>query len=108
MADPDGTQAARPTVTSTEAPAELIAGDLALAIRERHIRPGEPLPSADRLRTSYDVPPATVSAALDRLSRAGVIRGGPDEGMYAHELGSGGSRQALDVLAVPALCRRLR
>ena len=107
LADPDGTRAVRPTVTSTEVPAELIAGDLALAIREGHIRPGEPLPSAGRLVASYHVPPATVSAALGRLSRAGVIGGDPDQGMFAQELGSGGPRQALDVMAVPALCRRL-
>lgn len=56
---------------------------------------------------SYHVPPATVSAALGRLSRAGVIDGDPDQGMFAQELGSGEPRQALDVLAVPALCRRL-
>ena len=107
LADPDGTRAEWPAVTSTEAPAELIAGDLALAIREGHIRPGEPLPAADRLMASYHVPPAAVSAALGRLSRAGVIDGDPDQGMFAQELGSGEPRQALDVLAVPALCRRL-
>jgi hypothetical protein len=107
LADPDGTWAAWPTVTSTEAPAELIAGDLALAIREGHIKPGEPLPSADRLMDSYGVPPATVTAAFGGLSRAGVIRGDPDQGMFAQDLGSDGRRQALDVLAVPALCRRL-
>jgi DNA-binding transcriptional MocR family regulator len=91
---------------STEAPAERIAGDLALAMHEEQIRPGERLPPAERLMASYDVPPATVMAALERLSLAGVTTGDAGQAFAASVL-TGPARQALSVLAAPAMCRRL-
>jgi len=51
------------------------------------------------------VPPATATAALNRLTLAGVIRGDPGQAMFAREQAS--SSQVLAILAVPALCRRL-
>jgi hypothetical protein len=92
---------------STEVPAERIAGDLALAFREGRIRPGEPLPASERLAAVYQVPLPVAGQALRRLSLAGLIRGGADQGTFVRGQVDARSGLALDVMAVPALCRRL-
>ena len=92
---------------STETPAELIAGDVALAIRQGHIEPGEPLPSPERLAASYDELRATAEGALIRLSRAGVIGGDASQGTFVAPELTGVASQALDVMAAPAMCRWL-
>jgi hypothetical protein len=66
---------------STETPAERIAGDLALAAAQ-----GLPAPTAERLAEAYDVPPATVTAAMGRLT---AVEG------------------ARELLAAAAMCRHL-
>jgi DNA-binding FadR family transcriptional regulator len=92
---------------STEMPAERMVGDLALAIHEGHISPGEPLPAPERLMASYDVPPATVTEALNRLSATGIITGDASQGRVAAVALTSTARQALHVMAAPAMCRRL-
>ena len=94
-------------MSSTETPAERIAGDIALAIHQGEIRPGGPLPPAERLMASYDVPRATVTAALDKLSRAKVIGGDAGQGAFAAPELTGMTRQVLDIMAAPAMCRCL-
>jgi hypothetical protein len=80
---------------STEVPAERIAGDLALAEREGAV----PLPSAKQLEAVYQVPPATVSAALGRLDGSWPPGGGAAQGRHA------GTWTLL--LAAAAMCRRI-
>jgi hypothetical protein len=75
---------------STETPAERIACDVALAIYEG----ASPLPSPQQLTAAYDVPPATVAAAEDRLAAARLAVSAEDGG-------------AMQLLAAAAMCRRL-
>jgi hypothetical protein len=90
-------------MSSTESP----AGDLALAIHEGAITAGDPLPPPARLMAKYDVPPATVMAALERLSLVGVIGGDAGQGSFAALELTGQARQVLDIMAAPAMCRRV-
>jgi DNA-binding transcriptional MocR family regulator len=93
--------------TLTETPAERIAGDLALAIHQRLIRPGERLPSQSKLMTSYGVAMGTASAALGKLAAAGLIRTVPGSGTFAVRPNPFEPNPVLDVLAAASLCRTL-
>ena len=93
--------------TFTETPAERIAGDLALAIHQRLIRPGERLPSQSKLMASYGVAMGTASAALGKLAAAGLIRTVPGAGTYAVRPNPFDPNPVLDVLAAASLCRTL-
>jgi hypothetical protein len=88
---------------STETPAEQIAGDIALAIYQGDIGPGRPLPSRERLMSSYDVPPPTVERALQRLFMAGIST--YDGGALVASGPAGDDMVA--VMAAAAMCRRL-
>ena len=80
-----------------ETPAELIAGDLALARREGAVPPR----STGQLAAAYGVPAGTVAAALALLDSAGAAApaGGP-----AAEAGHGGGQT---LRAAVAMCRRI-
>ncbi|MFI0141968.1 winged helix-turn-helix domain-containing protein [Streptomyces luteogriseus] len=91
----------------TETPAERIAGDLALAIHQRLIRPGERLPSQSKLMAAYGVSMGTASAALGRLVSAGLIRTVPGSGTFAARPNPFEPNPVLDVLAAASLCRSL-
>ncbi|WP_318218964.1 GntR family transcriptional regulator [Streptomyces sp. SCL15-6] len=93
--------------TFTETPAERIAGDLALAIHQRLIRPGERLPSQSKLMASYGVANNTASAALGKLAAAGLIRTVPGSGTFATRPNPFDPNPVLDVLAAASLCRTL-
>lgn len=93
--------------TLTETPAERIAGDLALAIHQRLIRPGERLPSQSKLMRSYGVAMGTASAALGKLAAAGLIRTVPGSGTYAVRPNSFDPNPVLDLFAAASLCRTL-
>ncbi|MFD5589337.1 GntR family transcriptional regulator [Streptomyces sp. NPDC127063] len=93
--------------TLTETPAERIAGDLALAIHQQLIRPGERLPSQSKLMASYGVAMGTASAALGKLAAAGLIRTVPGSGTYAVRPNPFEPNPVLDVLAAATLCRTL-
>lgn len=92
---------------STETPAERIAGDLALAIHQQLIRPGERLPSQSQLMTAYGVAMGTASAALGKLAAAGLIRTVPGAGTYAAPLDPFTPSPVRDLFAAAALCRGL-
>ncbi|MFJ6076386.1 winged helix-turn-helix domain-containing protein [Streptomyces sp. NPDC093065] len=91
----------------TETPAERIAGDLALAIHQRIIRPGERLPSQSKLMTSYGVAKQTATVALSKLASAGLIRTVPGSGTFAVRPNPFEPNPVLDVLAAASLCRSL-
>jgi DNA-binding transcriptional MocR family regulator len=91
----------------TETPAERIAGDLALAIHQRLIRPGERLPSQSKLMASYGVAKQTATVALGKLAAAGLIRTVPGSGTFAVRPNPFDPNPVLDVLAAASLCRTL-
>jgi hypothetical protein len=93
--------------TFTETPAERIAGDLALAIHQQLIRPGERLPSQSKLMASYGVANNTASTALGKLAAAGLIRTVPGSGTFAARPNPFDPNPVLDVLAAASLCRSL-
>ncbi|PAZ10510.1 hypothetical protein CLM62_40950 [Streptomyces sp. SA15] len=93
--------------TFTETPAERIAGDLALAMHQQLIRPGERLPSQSKLMTSYGVAMGTASAALGKLAAAGLIRTVPGSGTFAVRPNPFEPNPVLDVMAAASLCRTL-
>lgn len=93
--------------TLTETPAEQIAGDLALAIHQRLIRPGERLPSQAHLMKAYGVAMGTAAAALGKLAAAGLIRTVPGSGTYALHPDPFEPSPIFDVLAAASLCRTL-
>ena len=93
---------------SPETPAERIAADLALAIHQGLIRPGERLPSQTRLMKSYEVAMGTAASALAKLAAAGLIRGEPGRGTFAMDPDRLFHRSpVLDVMAAASMCRRL-
>jgi DNA-binding transcriptional regulator YhcF (GntR family) len=92
----------------TETPAERIAGDLALAIHQGLIRPGEKLPSQSKLMDSYGVAVGTVSSALAKLQAAGLIRTAVGVGTFAEDPDRlWHSSAVLDIMAAAAMCRDL-
>jgi len=94
--------------TPTRTTAEQIAGDLALAIHEGLIRPGEQLPSQAHLMRSYGVAMGTAASALSKLATIGLIRTERGRGTYAEDQDALFRRAPiLDVLAAAAVCRHL-
>lgn len=91
-----------------EPPAALIAGDLAMAIHQRLIRPGEQLPTQGKLMLSYTVSAGTVSSALRKLAAADLIRVVPGRGAYAVDHGRARvlrHNPVLDILDAADICR---
>lgn len=89
------------------ASADDIAGDLALAIHQRLIRPGERLPSQSKLMSSYGVAMATAASALAKLAAAGLTRSEPGRGTFARARPPMTPCPVLDVLAAASVCRSL-
>lgn len=93
---------------STETAAEQIAGDLAVAIHQGSIQPGEQLPSQTKLMKSYGVAMGTAASALAKLSVAGLIRGERGRGTFALDPRRAfADSPVLDVLAASSMCRTL-
>lgn len=92
----------------SEATAELIAGDLALAIHQGLIHPNEQLPSQSKLMKSYGVATSTASSALTKLAAAGLVRSVPGKGTFAEDTMTLFDRHpVLDVMAASSVCRTL-
>jgi DNA-binding transcriptional MocR family regulator len=94
---------------STRATANDIAADLALAIHQGLIRPGQQVPSQAHLMKSYNVAMGTAAAALGKLAAAGLARGEPGRGTYAMDRVTLALKSApvLDILAAASLCRSI-
>lgn len=92
------------------ATAELIAGDLAIAIHRGVLRPGEQVPSQTKLMVSYGVAMATANSALLKLRLAGLCHAVPGKGTFVTDTRPGtGARPnpILDVFTAARVCRSL-
>lgn len=90
------------------ATADQIAGDLALAIHQGQIQPGEQLPTQAKLMKSYGVAMGTASAAFAKLAAVGLVRTVPGRGVFAEDARKIFDRHpVLDVLEAADLCRTL-
>ncbi|MGW9031566.1 winged helix-turn-helix domain-containing protein [Streptomyces sp. NPDC055722] len=87
--------------------AELIAGDLAMAIYVGAIRPDHQLPSQTKLMESYGVAVGTASSALRKLAAAGLIRTEPGRGTFAVPQHRGTPSPVMEVMAAASVCRSL-
>lgn len=98
---------------TTETPAERIAGDLALAIHQGLLRPGQRLPSQTELMHSYEVAMGTAASALAKLSAAGLTRVEPGRGTFVRQMRWGlepdpiEPNPILEVMAAASMCRDL-
>lgn len=95
-------------MTDTVTAAQSIAGDLALAIHQGLLLPGEQVPSQAKLMKSYGVAMATAASALAKLAAAGLTRVEPGRGTFVADHRRFPSPNAvLDVMAAAAVCRTL-
>lgn len=96
-----------PGVDSTEVPAEIISGDIALACCQGLIGGDSRVPGAAALAAAYDVPAATARAALGRLERGRLIS--PAGNGYAITARADDSERGthLAFMAAARLCSRL-
>jgi DNA-binding transcriptional regulator YhcF (GntR family) len=92
---------------SQEATADDIAADLALAIHQGLIGPGERTPSQTDLMQAYGCAMGTAASALSKLAAAGLAQGRPGRGTFAADAKTLAAKSApiLDILAAAALCR---
>ncbi|HKT04959.1 MAG TPA: winged helix-turn-helix domain-containing protein [Rugosimonospora sp.] len=95
-------------MSDTATAADRIAGDLALAIHQGLLAPGEQVPSQTKLMRSYGVAMATASSALSKLATAGLTRAEPGRGTFvADHRRSLNPNIVLEVMAAASVCRTL-
>jgi DNA-binding transcriptional MocR family regulator len=95
-------------VFEPETGAARIAGDLALAIHQRLLLPGDRVPSQAKLMRSYGVAMATAASALSKLAAAGLTRAEPGRGTFVADYRRSLSPNVvLDVMAAAWICRAM-
>lgn len=87
--------------------AELIAGDLALAIHLGYVSRNEKLPSQPQLMKAYGVSMGTAAAAIKKLADAGLITTRPGSGTYPANLHRAFDNPVVQVMQAASVCRHL-
>jgi GntR family transcriptional regulator len=62
-----------------------IVDDIRAKIRTGELRPGDPLPSIERLKAEYGVSYGPVRTAMLELKATGWVRGEPGRGVFVTE-----------------------
>lgn len=80
---------------------QAMAADLRYRIEQREYAPGAPLPSEAALCRHYGVSRITVRAALERLSREGMIERAPGQGTFVRQGAAVPAVRALKIVCRP-------